>query len=109
MEISKIIELEKSNDGFIYFFANSENEFVAYEFSAFIASEIFHSINLERDYSIQNGKAIFSARIFPEIIRNHFSGPNTSVGNDYVQVSLSDSFKEKLPDWIKQFEKLKCN
>lgn len=79
---------------------------MAYELSAFIASEIFSSINLDRIYPSQNGITIYAAKILPEIIQNHFSCSNTSVGDDYVQVSLSDSLKKKNPIWIKQFEKL---
>lgn len=105
-EIFKITELEKNNSGDIYLFANHEEQFMAYELSAFIASKFIPSICLRRYYSLYEGRMIFAAAISPEIIRTYFSGSNTMIGNDYVQVSLSGSLREKIPMWNRQFDEL---
>lgn len=106
MEIFKVTELEKNNSGDIYLFANHEELFMAYELSAYIASRFIPSVNLRRYYSFYEGRMIFAAVISPEVIRTYFSGSNTRVGNDYVQVSLSGSLKEKIPMWNRHFEEL---
>lgn len=105
MNIKEIADLEKSNRNYIYFFATEDEDFIAYELSAFLLARLYPSIQLEwKDFHIANGPLLI-ARFSLNFCKDNFCNGNTLVGNDWVRVELEDVMS--CESWINEFKNLR--
>ncbi|MCY1134130.1 hypothetical protein OWT79_11015 [Bacteroides fragilis] len=106
MGIKHIINREKKNDGCIYFYVISDDKFVAYEQSAYILTHLYPSITLENKYVDELGTNIYMAQFGVDLCREHFSGDNVLVGDDFIQVSVAWGNRVEYEEWINNFVRL---
>ncbi|MDC1812127.1 hypothetical protein POZ03_16835 [Bacteroides uniformis] len=107
MEIKHILNREKNNEGYIYFYAVDEDKFVAYELSAYILTHLYPFVTLEKKYMNEVGVEIYVAQFDADFCRKHFSGDNVLVDDDYIQVSVVQENSLRYEKWMNRFAQLR--
>jgi hypothetical protein len=103
MGMKHIINREKKQDGCIYFYVIDDENFVAYELSAYILTHLYPSVTLENKYVNELGTNIYVAQFGTDICREHFLGDNVLVSDDYIQVFVAPENGVQYKEWVDNF------
>lgn len=106
MDFKRMFEKEKKNYNRIFLYVDSEQEMCrAYEFSAYLLTRMFDSLEMQEETKRELGTILFVTRIPLETIVKQFTGPNTTVGDRFIKVILDDP--SRCVQWKAEFSELK--
>lgn len=102
MDIQKIIEKDRENDG-LYLYME-DFEFKAYGFSAYALTRIFPELELPEEL-YQEGKILLPQLIVgPKFVMENFPDYSMSANDSYIKVYPEDLYKSKIPEWRKEYD-----
>lgn len=106
MNLKEVLEKEKKNFNKIYLYIDTENNLCyAYEFSAYMLTRLLDSLELKE--KTESGTIVFSTQLPIQSVVKCFSGPNTSVGDDFVRIDVDEP--QNCIQWKSEFKELKTN
>ena len=72
MDLTKILKRESNNVDYIYLYADLEKDwFIAYEFSAYVLTQLFDILELEEEFEPETGTNIYFTRLPDQFILEH--------------------------------------
>lgn len=106
MKLKGVLQKEKKNFNKIYLYIDTENNLCyAYEFSAYLLTRLLGSLELKE--RTESGTIVFSTQLPIQSVVNCFSGPNTSVGDDFIRIDIDEP--RNCIQWKAEFNELKTN
>lgn len=106
MDLKEVLEKERKNFNKIYLYIDTENNLCyAYEFSAYLLTRLLESLELKE--KAESGTIIFFTQLPILSVVKCFSGPNTSVGDDFVRIDIDEL--QNCIQWKAEFDELKTN
>lgn len=108
MDLTKILKRESNNVDYIYLYADLEKDwFIAYEFSAYVLTQLFDILELEEEFEPETGTNIYFTRLPDQFILEHTHGHDASIGEEYIRVKLTDI--NPYSEWRVDFDEQKRN
>lgn len=91
MDLTKILEKESKNVHYLYLYVDLKNDwFIAYEFSAYVLTQLFDTLKLEEEIDPNTGINIYFTRLPDQFVVEHSYGRNALIGEEYIEVKLED-------------------
>lgn len=111
MDIQEMLERENKNYNKIYLYADADTEdeehfsYNAYEFSAYLLTKKFDTLELGREVEPATGAIVYVVRLSLEFVVEHFFGSDTTVCDLYIRVMLDNP--ARCIQWKADFKEFK--
>lgn len=102
MDIQKIIEKDRENDG-LYLYME-DFEFKAYGFSAYALTCLFPELELPEELYQEGGILLPRLIVGPKFVMEHFPNYSMSANDSYIKVYPEELYKSKIPEWRKGYD-----
>lgn len=105
MDLHVIYKKESENNNNIYMYVEKEDICCAYGFSAYLLTRLFGALKLKEEKKSELGTIVFVTQLSIQFVVDNLSGPNTSVGDDFIRVIIDNP--SRCIQWRAEFEELK--
>lgn len=106
MDLTLQVNNEKVNSGRVYLYVTGR-VLKAYELSAFILTRCFPDIELSEEINRQTTSTLYAASVDVDFVTEN-EDYQIWVDNDCIEMQiLNTAIKLKIPEWIKEFTRLK--